>query len=262
MNEGEKDELLFKIQLVYMRDNDKALFGEKLTSVGFKSSEYKTIPKNINLSSLKSMSDSELKDLSSIIGISKASTGCKADVYINGIGVSLKSLQAAPAALVNHTARPGFEFACKNANVDIETLDEIVNHYWELRMNGKIAEDIRNSDIDCPFKDKKDYMKPILEYFLFVGSGRKISIAPAEYIIEFLDPLNPSTYKKLTKKDAVEEFWPNLTFSIRAKKGMPKNYKLESYNGRNAASIAKWVRFFSGDYRGALHIRISKGKTK
>lgn len=258
MNTGERDELICKIYLTYKRDNGFSLFGERIHSVGFKGREYGKLPSGFNVNSLARLDDYSLECFAQSLGMGKAPTGAKADVYINGIGVSLKSLAAAPAALVNHTARPGFEFACGNAQTPIEELDEIVDRYWSLRMAGLITEDTRISDTNCPFIPYKEYLRPILEYFLFRGTGSKLSDAPAEYLIEFSDPLDDNTYRKLTKADAVDAVWPKLIFSLRAKKGMPQNYNLQTYRGANAASIAKWVRYHSGDYRGALHIRTSK----
>ncbi len=255
MNKGERDEYIFKIYLVKLRDEKKSLFGEPITSVGFLDKEYGILPKNIDVMDLNKLDDTKIIEIAQKLGICKASAREKSDIYINKVGVSLKSLSAAPAALVNHTTRPGFEFACLNANTSIEELDSIIDKYWELRFNGIISEDTKTSDKNCPFSKHKEYLKPILEYFLFSGTGSRICKAKAEYIIEFENPLDITTYKKLNPQDAIEKIWPKLIFSLRAKKGMPKNYDPNTYKGKNAESIKKWVRFHSGNYRGALHIR-------
>lgn len=258
MNKGERDELIFKFVLISLRDRNQTLFNVPVNSVGFLDTEYKSLPENIELNNIIQLNDIDLLALSSIVGISKAPSGAKSDVYINGKGVSLKSLSAAPSALVNHTSRPGFEFACINSDSKIEELDKIIDKYWELRMAGIIKEDVKNTDLNCPFLSHKEYMRPIIEYFLFKGTGSKICDTQAQYIIEFSNPLDSNTYKKLLPLDAVDAVWPKLIFSLRAKKGMPKNYNPDEYEGPNAESIKKWVRFHSGDYRGALHIRTSK----
>lgn len=258
MNIGERDELVFKIIMTYKRDHHLTLFDEPVTSVGFADCEYGTLPSDFEPYKIRSTSDSDIQALAESININKAPAGAKADIYINHIGYSLKSLAAAPAALVNHTARPGFAYACQNAGVEIETLDLIVDNYWEKRISGIITEDVRNSNPECPFREHKEYMKPILEYFLFDGTGSRLSAYPAEYVIEFSNPVLESTYTKLSKSDAVDAVWPKLIFSLRSKKGMPKDYSLETYRGKNAESIAKWVRFLHDDYRGALHIRSTK----
>lgn len=258
MNVGERDEIIFKCVLVYLRDNKESLFSEQIKSVGFGCREYRSFPANIEIRKLNSLSDDDLSCFALKLGIEKAATGAKADVFINGRGVSLKSLRAAPAALVNHTSRPGFEFACNNTGISIDILDSIIEDYWKLRIKGVITEDTKIADLNCPFKPYKEYLKPILEYFLFSGTGSKLSSYPADYIIEFDSPFDFNSFRKLTKKDAVESVWPKLIFSLRAKKGMPSDYNLKTYVGPNASSIAKWVRFHSGDYRGALHIRTSR----
>lgn len=258
MNIGERDEIIFKLLLTKIRDNNASLFGEEIQSVGFLGQEYDSLKPDFNIFSLKYYSDDDLQRIASSIGMTKAPSGAKSDVYINNIGVSLKSLSASPAALVNHTSRPGFEFACNYTNTSINTLDKIIDEYWKLRENGIITEDTRISDPNCPFLNYKNYLKPILEYFLFIGTGSKVSNAKASYLIEFSDPFDINTCKKLTPSDAVDTVWPKLIFSLRAKKGMPKNYNPNTYTKKNAASIAKWVRYNSGDYRGALHIRTSK----
>jgi hypothetical protein len=258
MNIGERDELLFKLIMTYKRDHNQTLFGQPIKSVGFMGEEFSKLPVDFTIAGLKGLSDVQLETIAFSIGCGKAPAGAKADIEINGEGVSLKSLQAAPPALVNHTARPGFEFACQNAGVSIDTLDNIIEDYWDKRMSGVITEDTRTTDLNCPFFQYREYLEPILEYFLFDGTGSKLSIAPAKYLIEFLDPCNESSYKKLNRQDTVAKIWPKLIFSLRAKKGMPSNYDINTYTGKGAASIARWVRYHSNDYRGALHIRISK----
>lgn len=262
MNEGERDEFIFKILLTKRRDEGGELFGVKIQRVGFGNVlipndylEYGSIPNNFDINSLKELSDDSLKDFANSLGIDKALPKAKADIYINNVGISLKSLRSSPPALVNHTSRPGFEFACNNKNISIGELDEIINDYWRLRIDGIIGEDTCISDSNCPFKYHKEYLKPILDYFLFVDTGSGLSKYPAVYLIEFSDPFNYLTYKKLTAADAVEECWNKLIFSLRAKKGMPKNYNPDTYSGKNCDSISKWVQFINGDYRGALHIR-------
>ncbi len=258
MNSGERDELIFKIYMTYKRDQGQNLFGKRVNSVGFMGREFGRIPIDFNIYSLNGMGDFQLESLGQRIGCTKAPTKAKADVCINGENISLKSLKAAPAALVNHTARPGFEFACAHAGVSIDQLDIIIDEYWKKRIAGVISEDTRISDPQCPFSNHKDYLGPVLEYFLFDGTGSSLSCAPADSIIEFSDPFDERTYKRLSKQDAVNEVWPKLIFSLRAKKGMPADYDLNTYSGKGAASIARWVKYQSGDYRGALHIRTSR----
>ena len=251
-NKGESGEILFKIKLVQMRDDGESFNGMPITSVGYVR-EYGQL--TMDIQDIAMRSDDELVKISGEMMIDKAGVFDKADVYINKVGVSLKSTYGANSALINHTARPGFERVCREVGADITVLDGIVEKYWELRLAGDIPEDIPNWDPRSPFRDHKEYFRPILEYFLFRGSGSRESKHPAEYIIEFADPLNPRKWKVVSKEKAIDEIWDKLVFSMRSKKGMPDNYTLE-YKGKNADSIARWVRFHDGDYKGALHVRI------
>jgi len=257
MNAGERDELLIKFNLVMMRDNEIKLMGMQINSVGFGNIEYLPLPSDIPLN-LSTLHDNEISNLAEKTCINKAGVFDKSDVYINNIGFSLKSFSAAPPALVNHTARPGFETACNNSNIKISELDMLVDEYWDLRMRGIITEDVRNSDPNCPFRNAKATLKPVLEYFLFTGSGRGPSDHPANYIIDYSNPLNSDAWRILTPDEAVDSVWNKLIFSMRSKKGMPANYDINTYSKPNAKSIARWTKYHSGDYRGALHIRAHK----
>jgi hypothetical protein len=260
MNIGEKGELLVKMRLTEMRDKGEVFNGEVIISVGF-SEEYRSAPEVLT-EALVIDSDQSEKRIVKIAGemlIGKASVFDKSDVYVNRKGYSLKSTYGANSALVNHTNRTGFERVCSEVGADITVLDSIIDRYWELRNSGIIGEDISNSDPASPFKDHKEYFRPILEYFLFTGSGSRGSKHPADYILEFSDPLDNSKWKTVTKHEAVDIFWPNLVFSMRSKKGMPPNYDL-NYRGEGAPSIAKWVRNCQGEFKGALHIRVAGGR--
>lgn len=260
MNSGERDELLSKIMLVQLRDTSGSLLGTPINSVGFDGEEYGTLPVDIRIQILRDCSDDKLTSFAAGLGIKNLSKKFKADVYINGIGVTLKSHNAAPPALINHTARPGFELACSLAGVDISILDQIVAEYWRLRFEGIIKEDVCNSDINCPFLPYKQYLQPLVEYFMFDGTGSGPSQHRAHYLIVFSDPLVMDTYKIMAKADAFESVWERLIFCLRATKGMPKNYNPGTYQGDKAESIACWVHYHSGKYRGALHIRVSEAK--
>ena len=134
MNVGERDELIFKLAVIALRDSGGNLFGNTINSVGFGGYEYTSLPNGYNLAQCLEMSDDELNKFAVQHGITKAAPGDKSDIYINGNGISIKSLRAAPAALVNHTARPGFEFACRHSGADISFLDDAVEQYWKLRL--------------------------------------------------------------------------------------------------------------------------------
>lgn len=265
MNKGERAELLVQLSLVSMRDLGLSLGNLKVVSVGF-SNEYGKIP-NDDLEEIKKgnfiyheMDDSSLAKFCKTIGISKAATGAKADVYINKIGYSLKSNNAAPPAIVNHTARPGFVNVFQRINKNIQGLDKIIDEYWKLRLSGQIGEDIPNSNPLSPFKNHKEYLRPIINYFLFTGTGSKVSEHQAEYILAFGNPnLINKDYKVYNESDAINLFWDKMFFSLRSKKGMNKFPNLSKKQMPLFDSYQRWTKEpEKGKYKGALHIRVSK----
>lgn len=256
MNTGERNELLIKLRLVEMRmhNNSAGIFNhEKIKSVGFDGKEYLDIPSGYE--NYSTLPDNDLNTLAKITHISKAGIYDKADVYINGIGYSIKSLNAAPPALVNHTARDGWERVCSNVSCDIRQLDNIIAKYWDLRLNGDITEDVNNSNPHSPFAPHKDYLLPILNYFLFKGSGSRDSKHPADYILDFTDPIDETTWEKYGD-DYIDSHWDKLVFSLRSSKGMGKYPNIK--NLAKKKSMEKWTVYHSGGYKGALHVRVAK----
>lgn len=180
----------------------------------------------------------------------------KADVIINNNhGISLKSHRKANPAVVNHTTRFGWEQACRHIRADIAPLDEAVEKYWLLRESEMISEDVKNQDPISPFRDYKEFIVPMIEYFLFYGSGIGPSQAPAKTILSFSDPTNPELWRLIKPNDVVSEAWPHLIFSLR-NKGMPPSFpKMRAKDLFKKTSIEKWTRLWQGKYRGALHVR-------
>ena len=179
----------------------------------------------------------------------KAKSGYKADIEINGIKYSVKYKNAGKSALLNHTHRRGIIKVCNRIGLNILDFDKIVNDYWNLRESGIIGEDVSNSNSNSPFNKNKELIKKLLEYFLFKGTAQGDSAFPADKLLEFSDPFDPSTFKVLDPGDAVDEIWSSLVFSLRSK-AMPKNY-----NKKDHEDLTPWTRFSSGAYRGSLHIR-------
>lgn len=256
MNSGERNELIVKIVLTYMRDNTvKFIDGSSIKTVGSdKSSDYGVFPM-IDPKSIPPMSDQAIERLAKSLGIHKAPVKTKSDVYLNGIGYSIKSFEKAPPAIVNHTARPGFETACNQSGSSIASLDEIIVDYWDLRMAGTITEDVKVSDPNSPFKNYRDYLKPILNYFLFDGSGSGIYDHRASLILDIVDPCDWRTWHILDKSKAVDHVWERLIMSLRATKGMPSKYDPQKH-----PSVAIWTRKWQGKHRGALHVRVGREK--
>ena len=174
-------------------------------------------------------------------------------MYINKIPYSIKSLEKSPPALVNHTARPGWERVCGVINEPIDKLDEIIDKYWSLRNDGIINEDIINSDINSPFKENKEYLSKILNYFLFRGSGSKDSLYPAKFILDFKNPLDIYTWE-IWGENYINEHWDRFIFSVRSKKGMGKYPNITDIKKKE--SMDKWVMLCGDKYKGALHVRV------
>jgi hypothetical protein len=200
------------------------------------------------------------EELKKIFG--KATVSFKADISINGTNYSVKYGNASKAAMINHTARDGFINVCNKLKIDIAPLDKMIKEYWILRNLGKISEDVTNSMLLSPFKAHKEYLKPILEYFFFKGTGKMgDSPFPADKILVFTDPFDPKTYKILNPDEAVDSVWDNLTFSLRSKKGMPikkvEGQKLDAFSPETHPLLAPWVEYPNDDVfpKGALHVR-------
>lgn len=256
MNAGERDELLAVIRLVQMRDEELALPGlGDIHSVSFDGYEYDSPPWDY-FSGLdwQAITNEELLEAADQMGFAKAGPMSKADVFVNGKGLSLKSSRKAPPAIVNHTTRPGWERICNQVGVNIADLDAIIDDYWFKRQSGLIAEDVENSDQNSPFALNREVMQPLLEYFMFKGTGSRDSKHPANYLLEVCDPTNEASWNLLSPSDAFNVLWPKMKFSMRSNKGMPPDYPYMKDQAKQQ-SVAKWTRDHQGQFRGALHAR-------
>lgn len=249
-NIGEYDEMRAKLHLIELRDAGKTVVigGQNVVirTVQNDGVECASLPIGTELSSL---SDLQVENLAKKVGAFKAPAGSKADVYVNGFGISVKSHRGANPAFLNHTHRAGFIKVCQRVGVSIEELDQIIRDYWVKRQTGIIGEDVMNSDPNSPFKNHLAYLKPIMNYFLFTGTAKKDSLYPADYILDFTDPLREASWK-FSKDEYLEDNWDHIIFSIRSK-GMPVSYPY----GSNASDIKPWVEFAEGKYKGSLHGR-------
>lgn len=251
MNIGEKVEILTKLVLIYIRDMGK------VESVSIGDKECRSLPDSIqSINDIKLLNDDELISLAKYAGCYKSPSSHKADVIINGYGVSIKSLQGRPPAIINHTSRFGIERVCKyNCSVGTQNLlDEMVKEYHKLRREGAINEDICNDSINSPFKKHKDILKEVLNYFVFKGTGARDSKFPAKYILEIDDPFDTSTWKTYDENNFIDANWDKLVFSMRSSKGMGK-YPNVPKDKRDSMSI--WVEEHQkSKYSGAIHVRL------
>lgn len=255
-NVGEYDELRIKLRLVELRDSNNTVTIDgkcfNLKSIGLER-EFDSLPKGTNL---RTMTDAQIETLAIRIGAGKARGSYKADVNINGEGFSVKSHRSAPPAIVNHTPRWGWHRICQQLKVDITKLDNMVKEYFQLRKSGLIGEDIYNSDSRSPFKNEKEYLRPILNYFLFTGTGAGDSDYPAKYVLDCEDPYDISTWKIHDESDYLDIFWDDMKFSMREKgfEAYPYSRPCDAWKTQLASP---WAVKIDGVYKGSLHVRVN-----
>lgn len=252
-NLGEENEIFLKAYLFIMFNKQKPLLGAHnigtIMSLKFSPDGKLPVWRDEIEELLKARNYESLKKI-----FVKAPSGSKADLEINGIAYSVKYSAGAKAAIVNHTHRKNFLRALTHIHVNIAELDTLINLYWEKRFNNEIGEDICNRYIQLsPFANYKEYFKPILEYFMFNGTGYAVSRFPATKMLDFTSPDDSESFKVISKDEAVDQIWSSLTFSVRSK-GLPKKYSAVTM-----PDIAPWVRLCSNDknpVKGCLHIRL------
>jgi hypothetical protein len=255
LNKGELSECKVKCVLLSLKNS-----GQSLNNVFKRITKLENFPnneiKNLDFK-ITDLDDSDsLYDIFKSCNISKKGGGFKADVYINGIGISLKSLNNAKPSLINHTHRGNFIRVCNKLKIDINILDKCIKEYHQLRHEKKIMEDVNNSDDNSPFSKIKTYFIKILKYFLFEGTGTKDSKQKAEYIIFTSSDNDIKKWYIISKESTIffDKMWEHLTFSIRHK-AMPKNYPNIDQN--KFKKISKWTEIHQGKYKGSLHVRLS-----
>lgn len=262
MNKGERHEIIAILTLVHACSSRGSIPGvgrvAKVEPVSGRARVYNVAAASkLNPSAIRDLPAEELKALAKSIGVIKAPSSAKADVKVNGRLVSLKSLRNAPPALVNHTTRPGWEFAAAQCGQSLGKLDQAVARYWRRRKRGLIGEDVLNCGSCSPFWAARKEIEPLLVYFMFKGTGTGCSATPAALILEFQDPTDLASWRVRTPRTVVNHLWCRLVFSVRSKKGMPKNYpNVSDRYASTKSSIARWTVYWQNEYRGALHVRV------
>jgi hypothetical protein len=262
MNEGERAELKFIATMgcynnkqVKFKNGTKPLIISKLeTPTGQQLQTISPYTSKITPQFIRQLDDADLVNFCNTHKISKSGPFSKADIFVNGIGYSLKYSSAMPPALINHTRRTGWEFAALQKSAPMSNLDKLVADYWNKRLAGIIGEDIANSDSRSPFAAHFNTLLPFLEYFTFEGTGSRVSNHPASEVIEFSDPCDIQTWDLLNRSQILQNLWPRLIFSMRSGKGMPSDINFVSQNEKN--SIMVWAKKMQGSLKGALHVRI------
>ncbi len=265
-NIGEEGELLIKAKaLQCMQSGDHiAAIGGRVSSLhvgDFKTNRgtYSTklsCPAIGNVSNISYQGYEDLKQKLAKFGIVKAGTSMKADIQINGANYSIKSSDKRPA-IINHTFRRGFLRITRLLGTPIEPLDQEVASYWDTRLGDEfeLGEDISGYDrkrTSIFFGEEfKEYFRPIFNYFAFTGTGRSGSPAPAEYILEFDDPTDTSTWKVISKAAFYDLAWPDLIFSVRDK--LAKGQRLST--STMPADDKPWAKVSRGKIQAQLHVR-------
>jgi hypothetical protein len=261
-NKGELDEMIIKIFFVEAREKRMMLpIGDKpevITFVGMKHVksnklyEFNDVPFIGNWST---MPVEELYAISQHCNIKKASKFHKADVIVNQIGISLKSQRGAAPSIINTTMRSKIKRVMDVLHQPMKNLDLMVDNYWNLRLSGKIGEDVSNKDPQSPFLTTvngvkaEEYLEPLLTYFSFIGTGSKKSASPADYVLEFDNPVDLSTWTYYGRDNYICSVFLRLVFSVR-------NHKMPKPN----ADDIQWIKKIEGNNKGQLNVRVAKIK--
>lgn len=257
-NKGERDEYLLKLFLIECRQKSVMVpLGDSnqiVKNVGSKTQEYGRLHCYMDWKKLEA---EELISICASVYATKAGMYEKADVYINGIGVSVKSERGANPSIINHTTRDKILRVMNAVNAPIAPLDQMVNKYWSLRLTAKIKEDVAITEVNCPFsKPDETYclnvLKPLINYFAFDGTGTKDSKAPAQYILSLTDPTDTKTWTYYDKKSFIYSVWKYLVFSIRSK-STPQSL---DPNNQAHQMMKEWIRECDGMLKGSLSVRV------
>lgn len=254
VNQGELDEYLIKLFLVDCRQKRLPVpvgnSHEVVRTVGSKDEEY-GIPRSwLNWSQ---QSPKMVVYVCNQINAAKSPSKHKSDVYINGKGISVKSRRGGPVTLINQTSREKILRVMHSVNSPLRPLDQIVDRYWYMRLNGMCGEDVANNTMpNNPFSrndngsSNERYLTPLLNYFAFKGSGTEDSPAPADWVLSIGLPDDPSTWVYYSRENFAHAVWDYLVFSIRGK-GLPANRTPE---------MLPWIKTINGKEKGTLNVRI------
>lgn len=255
INQGERDEYLLKLFLIECRQNKRLIpIGDNLEMVdSVQNSKMEELDTPKQRLIWEEASAGLLVYICKQIKAGKAATFDKADVFVNGIGISVKSQRGAAPSIINQTTRDKILRVMRAINSPIEPLDHIVNRYWFLRLNGG-TEDVSGLGENNPFAISEDgksnlpILRPLLNYFTFKGTGTRDSSAPATYVLSVGNPTDTSTWTYYSEDNFVDSVWENLVFSIRGK-GLPAIISEEN---------KPWVRDVDGNKKGTLNVRVKK----
>lgn len=253
VNRGELDEYLVKLFLIECREKHLPVpIGNEsqiVYSVGNKDGEYSNPSISLNW---HEQSSKMIVYICNSINAGKAGAFDKADVFVNHIGISIKSRRGAAPTIINQTGRNRILRVMNALHEPIAPLDRIIDRYWAFRLNGG-TEDVNNADhrsnafcVDENGNSNLPVLKPLINYFTFKGTGTRDSSAPAKYVLSVGNPNDTSTWIYYDESNFVDKLWESFIFSIRSH-GMPKNISEE---------MMPWVHEADGKMKGLLNVRV------
>jgi len=198
--------------------------------------------------------------------IQKASSLYKADIKLQllktgeYLAPSIKAINCAPPAVLNHTHRAAKAFQ-NELQVILPYLDEVLSYYKERRMIGACNEDVKLLDLLKNFhgqhgQEVRDAWVKTLVYFSFEGTGSKCSRCPANSMmmwdgsdVSFID-CRTQEQKENYIKDLLDQDLYKISLRNKA---MPQTI---------TETMLPWVYEDASEdvikYKGALHIRLLK----
>ena len=171
--------------------------------------------------------------------------------------MSIKCKHCANPAILNHTPRSANAFQNPDLlNNHLLILDSFIKNINHLREKNIFGEDIPIKKIDNIDKETKKILIEVLKYFVFEGSGSKLSQNPSNSILEIIDPYDYEKYifiqciDDIQKEKYIDSIYNKIIISMRDK-GMQKNI----------SELSKpWVFEHNKNglikYKDRLHIRI------
>lgn len=246
LNKGEKEEIkCVKTMLINKYTNNfkyfNKHFGTSITSTDI----------------VEIYNPGDTTQLSTISKVKKAGSTYKNDITVKieekVFHISIKTVDSAPPAIMNHTPRTANVFTKGGYLYHIlPILDKIIAKYIAKRETHMIGEDVNITQI-ISSKKEEETMIALLKYFVFYGTGSKISKNSVNSIYEITKE-KKTDYNNLFICDTnekqsryIKKMLPKCIMSLR-NKGMPKIIK--EYNNPWLFTETKTK------VKGALHIRI------
>ena len=221
-NKGEKEEVLSLGELYYY--NETCQYHKLVEIFGDEAEEGQQ---------LISMETGDI--INNFDEIKKAKGKFKADCIIEfnktgrRINPSIKSCKSAPCSVINHTPRSAKVFQKKGVLYPLlSEIDSVIYIYINKREKG-LPEDIKLDELSLN-SIQKDSMYKLIMYFMFKGTGCKLSDNPADSILlikegtmEFIPLYSDEDKLKYIQKKYREN---KFVISLRGK-GMPKKIKFK-----------------------------------